>query len=51
MANLLHIVLERRDRLTADDAATVERLTGRPIPVAAGVDMVREGQIRRTVPT
>ena len=44
MASLLHVVLERRDRLTADDAATVERLTGRPIPVAAGVDMVREGQ-------
>ena len=44
MSNLLRVVLERRDRLTADDVAAIDRLVGRPVALAAGVDMVRQSE-------
>ncbi len=45
MTNPLAVVLERRDRLTEEEHAVIERLVEAPAPItlAAGTDMVREG--------
>ena len=44
MSNLLRVVLERRDRLTATETAVVERLVDKPLAVPAGTDMVYQGE-------
>ena len=44
MSNLLRVVLERRDRLTAEETAVVDRLVDKPLAVAAGTDMVHQGE-------
>jgi CRP-like cAMP-binding protein len=44
MSNPLRVALERRDRLTAVEMAVIEQLVSSPVPVAAGTDMVREGE-------
>ena len=44
MLNPLRVALERRDRLTAEEVLVVERLVSKPVPVAEGADMVREGE-------
>ena len=44
MSNPLLNVLERRDRLTAEETAVIERFVLRPVRVAAGADMVSEGK-------
>jgi CRP-like cAMP-binding protein len=44
MSNPLRIVLELRDRLSAEEVAVIERLVSGRVAVAAGTDMVREGE-------
>ncbi len=45
MTNPFRIALERRDRLSPEEAAVIDRLIDRrPVPVPAGTDLVRDGE-------